>query len=83
MDSFDEAFEKIKVPVTSVSVILYSGYRIKKDKKSFTKLVDLVNDFLNGYETNEDYKKFVKGATTSTENVRGRFDYWRNAIKTA
>lgn len=83
MNSFDEAFEKIKVPVTSISVILYSGYRIKKDKKSFSKLVELVNEFLNGYENNEEYKQYVQSGTSSSENVRGRFDYWRNVIKTA
>lgn len=26
--------------------MLYSGYRITKDKKSFSKLVDLINEFL-------------------------------------
>jgi hypothetical protein len=83
MNSFDEAFEEIKVPVTSISVILYSGYRIKKDKKSFSKLVELVNEFLNGYENNEEYKQYVQSGTSSAENVRGRFDYWRNVIKTA
>ena len=48
MDKFDESFEKIKVPVTSIPMILYSGYRILKDNKSFDKLVDTINDFLNG-----------------------------------
>lgn len=83
MDSFDESFEKINIPVTSISVILYSGYRIKKDKKSFSRLIELINEFLNGYENNEEYKQYVKSATTSPENVRGRFDYWRNIIKSA
>lgn len=83
LDNFDDAFEKIKVPVTSISVILYSGYRIKKDKKSFSKLIDLINEFLNGYDTNEEYKQFVQSGTSSTENVRGRLDYWRNMIRTA
>lgn len=83
MDGFNEAFEEIKVPVTSISVILYSGYRIKKDKKSFGGLVNLINEFLNGYENNEEYKQYVQSGTSSSENVRGRFDYWRNIIKTA
>jgi len=83
MNKFDEAFEEIKIPVTSIPMVLYSGYRITKDKKSFSKLVDLVNDFLNGYETNEEYKQFVKSGTSSAENVRGRFDWWRQRIRTA
>lgn len=83
MDKFDEAFDDIKIPVTSIPMILYSGYRIVKDKKSFSKLVDLVREFLDNYEMNDDYKQFVQKGTTSAVNVRGRFDYWRNIIKTA
>ncbi len=81
MDKFDEAFTEIKVPVTSIPMVLYSGYRIVKDKKSFSKLVDLVNDFLVGYDANEEYKKFVQSGTSSTENVGGRLDWWKNKIK--
>lgn len=83
MNKFDEAFEEIKIPVTSIPMILYSGYRIQKDKKSFSKLVELINEFLNGYDGNEEYKQFVQSGTSSSENVRGRFDWWRNVIKTA
>lgn len=82
MDSFDEAFETIKIPITSIPMILYSGYRIKKDKKSFSKLIDVINEFLNNYDTNEEYKQYVQSGTSSQENVRGRFDYWRNIIRT-
>lgn len=81
MDSYDESFEKIKIPITSIPMALYSGYRIKKDKKSFSKLVDEVNRFLDGYEKNDEYKQFVQSGTSNAENVRGRFDYWRNIIK--
>ena len=82
MDKFDSTFEEIKIPITSVPMILYSGYRVNKDKKSFTKLIDAINNFLAGYEENEEYKKFVQSGTSSSENVRGRFDYWRSMIKT-
>jgi len=82
MDKFNEVFEEIKVPVTSIPMVLYSGYRITKDKKSFAKLVDLVNEFLATYETNEEYKKFVLSGTSAAENVRGRLDWWRGRIRT-
>lgn len=82
MDRFDEKFEEIKIPVTSIPMILYSGYRMIKDNKEFNKLVDLVNDFLANYETNEEYKRFVKSGTSAAENVRGRLDYWREKIRT-
>ena len=83
MDKFDEAFEEIKIPITSIPMVLYSGYRIVKDKKSFSKLVDLVYNFINEYETNEEYKQFVQSGTSSAENVRGRLDWWRQRIRTA
>ncbi len=83
MDKFDSVFEQIKIPVTSIPMILYSGYRVTKDKKSFSKLVDIINEFLNGYDDNEKYKQFVQSGTSSTENVRGRFDWWREKIRTA
>lgn len=83
MDAFDAAFDEIKIPVTSVPMMLYSGYRMKKDKKSFGKLVDIVNDFITGYDANEEYKQYVMNGTSAQENVRGRLDWWRNKIKTA
>lgn len=85
MNAFNEAFNEseIKIPLTSIPMVLYAGYRIKKDKKSFSKLVDIVNKFLNEYDTNEEYKKFVQRGTSGQENVKGRLDYWREIIKTA
>lgn len=83
MDKFDEAFEEIKIPITSIAMVLYSGYRIQKDKKSFSKLVELVNDFLVKYDINEEYKQYVLNGTGQAQNVRGRLDYWRNLIRTA
>lgn len=81
LDKFDETFENIKIPVTSIPMVLYSGYRVLKDKKSFSKLIDTINEFLNTYESNEDYKQYVLSGTSGAENVRGRFDWWRNRIK--
>lgn len=82
LDKYDEAFDEIKIPITSIPMILYSGYRVTKDKKSFTKLTDIVKKFLEDYDTNEEYKKFVTSGTSDTENVRGRLDWWREKIRT-
>lgn len=81
MDSFDSAFEEIKIPVTSIPMVLYSGYRIKKDKKSFSKLVEYIKQFLSEYDNNEEYKQYVLSGTGAKENVYGRFNYWRKQIK--
>lgn len=83
MDAFDKEYEKIKIPVTSIPMVLYSGYIIKKEKKSFTKFADIINEFLNGYDSNEEYKKFVQSGTSSSENVKGRLNYWNIIIKNA
>ena len=66
--------------------MLHSGnqaYDITKDTKSFTKLVEIINDFLNGYDDNEEYKQYVQSGTGGQQNVRGRFDWWREKIRTA
>jgi hypothetical protein len=84
LDNFDKAFEdKLKVPITSIPMVLYSGYRITKDKKSFSKLIELIKEFLDGYETNEEYKHYTKDGTSGKDNVRARFDWWRNVIRSA
>ena len=83
MDSFNENFDEIKIPVTSIPMVLYSGYRIKRDKKSFSKLVEIVNEFLSGYDANEEYKQYVQSGTSAQENVLGRLNWWREKIRTA
>lgn len=82
MDKFNESFENIKIPVTSIPMVLYSGYKIIKGKKSFSKFVNLVNEFLSGYDTNDEYKQYVQNGTSAQENVRGRLNWWRDKIKT-
>lgn len=82
MDKFNESFDDIKIPVTSIPQILYSGYRVTKDKKSFTRLAEKVSEFVATYDSNEEYKQFVQSGTGSKENVNGRFQYWRNIVKT-
>lgn len=81
LDKFNEAFEDVKIPVTSIPMILYSGYRIVKGKGSFSKLVALINEFITEYDANEEYKQYVLSGTGGSENVTGRLDYWKNLIK--
>lgn len=83
LDSFNEVFDEIKIPVTSLPMVLYSGYVVKRNKKSFSKLVDIVNEFLVSYDSNEEYKQFVISGTSGSENVSGRLQWWKDKIKTA
>lgn len=83
MDRFNESFDdEVKIPSTSIPQILYSGYRIVKDKKSFSRLAEKVFEFIATYDSNEEYKQYVQSGTGSKENVKGRFDYWRGIVKT-
>ena len=83
MDRFNESFDgEIKIPSTSIPQILYSGYRIVKDKKSFSRLAEKVSEFIATYDSNEEYKQYVQSGTGSKENVKGLFDYWRGIVKT-
>lgn len=83
LDRLNESFteETLKIPSTSLPMILYSAYRITKDKKSFSRLVEEIRTFLNGYDSNDYYKQFLQSGTSNQENVRGRFDYWREIVK--
>ena len=38
-------FDEIKINVTTIPMILFSAYRVQKDKKSFEKLVQKINEF--------------------------------------
>lgn len=82
LSKLDEAFDDdIKIPKTSISMICYSGYRVLKDKKSFSKFIEIIKDFLNNYDSNEEYKAFLQQGTASSESVKGRLNYWRKTVK--
>lgn len=85
LDKLNDSFEdkNLKIPTTSLPMILYSSYRITKDKKSFSKLVEEIHKFIGEYDSNEEYKQYLQSGTSNQENVRGRFEYWRNLIRTA
>lgn len=83
LEKLDDAFdENVKIPKTTISVIIYAMMRTIKDKKSTQKLIDAINDFLSNYESNEEYKQYCLQGTSNNVNVVGRLDYWRNIVKT-
>lgn len=84
MDKFDEAFEELKIKQLNIPMILYVSYRCLKDKKSFSKLIEYIEQFVTDYNESDklqDYKMYCQSSTTSRENVRGRLDYWRGIIR--
>lgn len=78
LELLDESFEELKIPITSISQMLYAAYNV--DEKKFDRFVNEVKVFLETYSTNEEYKKFLVSGTGYKENVRGRLQYWQNVI---
>lgn len=82
MNALNEAFESISINRVTIPILLYGYYRIIKDKKGMQKWNDWVKNFLETYETNEEYKQYCNGAgTASAEMVKGRLQYFRDAIR--
>lgn len=77
-----ESYEKLEIGTVSIPMIIFAGYRVLKDNKSFDKLVEIIMDFAENYDNNEEYKQYCMSGTTAQNNVRGRLDYWRNIVKT-
>ena len=82
LDKLDDVFDdNIKIPKTSISFVIYTYYRCFKDKKSTSKLTDIVKEFLDNYDSNDEYKSFIQQGTSSGESVKARLSYWRKIIK--
>lgn len=80
MDQLDAGFEMLKVNTLTIPMILYAGYVAQKDGKDFNQLIDCILDFVNSYDTNEEYKQFCQSGTSSSEKVRGRLEYWQRIL---
>lgn len=81
LDMLDGVFkEKIKIPITSIPMILYAVYEVLEKDKDFDALVEIIKEFLESYDSNDEYKQYVQSGTGSQENVSGRFQYWKNIV---
>lgn len=82
LGNFIENNEGLGIQKTSIPMVIYSIYRVKKDKKSMDKLLNKVKDFILTYDTNDKYKESLMNGTTSASSVKKRFDYWKDIVKT-
>ena len=74
-------FEKdTKMPKLLMPLCIYGMYRMIKDNKSFEKYFNWLDDFLAGYENNEEFLQYCNSGTTSAAKVQGRFQYFRSAM---
>lgn len=82
MDALNSAFEEIPVNKTTVPMLLYGYYRVIRDKKGMQKWNEWVNNFLQTYDSNEEYKQYCNGSgTASVDMVNGRLQYFKDALK--
>lgn len=72
--------DTIKVKSTSIPMILYGGYKCLKDSKDFRKFSAAVDEFIENYDVNEEYKQLVQSGTTSSAGVKARLQYWNNVV---
>lgn len=83
LDQLNEAFEeKVKIPKTSISVVIYAMMRTLKDGKPAPKLVNKINEFVSNYDTNEEYRQYCTQGTSGNANVTGRLEYWEKIVNT-
>ena len=73
--------DTIKVKSTSIPMILYGGYKCLKDSKDFRKFSAAVDEFIENYDVNEEYKQLVQSGTTASAGVKARLQYWNNVVE--
>lgn len=82
LDKLDEEFtESVKIKNTSLALCVYGLYCNIKNNKSTTKYMAWLHNFIETYETNEAYLIYCSKGTASAENVKGRLQYFKDALK--
>lgn len=83
LDKLDENFDDdVKIPKTSLSFIIFAVCRVIKEKKGMAKAMDAIKDFLDNYDSNEEYKGYITQGTSGSESINNRLQFWRNIVKT-
>lgn len=81
LSRLDKHFEeKISVPKLVIPLTIYGMYRMIRDKKSFEKYFNWLDDFLANYKNNEEFLQYCNSGTTSAAKVQGRFQYFKSAM---
>ncbi len=83
LDKLNEEFtDSVKIKNNSLALCVYGLYRNIKDNKSTSKYISWLHNFIDTYDTNDAYLVYCSSGTASSENVKGRLQYFRDAIKT-
>lgn len=83
MNNLDDNIPMINLNASSVPMFLYVGYRAVSENRPFGKLAKAIDEFMDGYNTNEEYKALCGQGTTSSDKVRKRFEYWQKLYEDA
>lgn len=81
LDKLSETIIDVKIKHLSIPMIIWGMYTVIKGKKSTTKYIAWVNEFIANYNTNEEYLAYCTSGTNSYSSVSGRFQYFKNAVK--
>lgn len=81
LDKLNSELGEIKIKHLSIPMIIWGMYTVIKSKKSVTKYIAWVNNFIENYNTNEEYLQYCNSGTSSSASVTGRFQYFKNAVK--
>lgn len=83
LDRLYEEFAESEVKINRLTLpfAVYGLYRVYRDSKSTSKYIEWLKNFLNNWGSEDEYMKYCKGGTASAENVNGRLQYFRNAIR--
>lgn len=80
LDKLDDDFEdNVKIKPTSLPMICYGMYSIIKQEKSSDQYLEWVHNFLDTYDSNEEYLAYCGSGTASAEMVKGRLSYFKEA----
>ena len=85
MDNLDDMYSDVKqigFKQNTLPMALYCCYRCVVENKSFETLKNVFTQFIENYDSNENYKIYTQSGTSNSDMVKGRFEYWKNIMNT-
>lgn len=88
IETISEAINKLdgvlpddtKVTKTTLPFMCFASYKVLKNKAGYDKFATKVNEFLVGYDNNDEYKANLSNGTSSAESVQYRLNYWKSLV---
>lgn len=77
-NAFTDEDKRIKLNILLFAIYgMFYALRIGKSEDVY---IDWLKNFIAGYDENEEYKQYCTSGTANAGNVKGRLDYFVNAI---